>query len=73
MLSELDANISKAEIRLSEIKLRERRTGVMLILYSTIVWAAFLLYGFFTLHNHDDIDTETKLLTLAPVFLIPFG
>ncbi|ORY96607.1 hypothetical protein BCR43DRAFT_439970 [Syncephalastrum racemosum] len=45
----------------------------MLILYSTIVWAAFLLYSFFTLHNHDDVDTETKLLTLAPVFLIPFG
>lgn len=73
ILSELDANIQKAEVRLSEIKIRERRTGVLWILYSSITWAVFLLYSFVTLHGESDVAWETASVTILPVIIIPFG
>ena len=73
ILSELDEKIQKAEVRLSEIKIRERRTGVLWIIYGTIAWAAFLLYSFIALHGGEDTDWETFAMTLLPVLVIPLG
>ncbi|KAG2226123.1 hypothetical protein INT45_011740, partial [Circinella minor] len=73
ILSELDEKIQKAEVRLSEIKIRERRTGVLWIIYGTIAWAAFLLYSFIALHGGGDIDWDTSVMTLLPVLVIPLG
>ncbi|KAI7847695.1 hypothetical protein BDC45DRAFT_525281 [Circinella umbellata] len=73
ILSELDEKIQKAEVRLSEIKIRERRTGVLWIIYGTIAWAAFLLYSFIALHGSEDIDWDTSVMTLLPVLVIPLG
>ncbi|KAI7881113.1 hypothetical protein K492DRAFT_177412 [Lichtheimia hyalospora FSU 10163] len=75
ILSELDDKIQTAEIRLSEIKLRERRTGLLWILYSSIIWVAFLLYSFVVLYRPDkDIYTwDTLAVTVVPVLVIPIG
>ncbi|KAF7729423.1 hypothetical protein EC973_004402 [Apophysomyces ossiformis] len=72
ILSELDDKIQRAEIKLSEIKIRQRRTGVLWIIYSTIVWAIYLAYCFFTLHNQD-YNNGTILLTILPVIVLPIG
>ncbi|KAG0170881.1 hypothetical protein DFQ28_002174 [Apophysomyces sp. BC1034] len=72
ILSELDEKIQQAEIKLSEIKIRQRRTGVLWIIYSTIVWAIYLAYCFFTLHNPDH-SNGTIVLTVLPVIFLPIG
>ena len=72
-MSELDESIQKAEVRLSEIKIRERRTGLLWIMYGTIAWAAFLLYSFITLHGEGDYDWDTLFVTVVPVILIPLA
>ncbi|KAI9484365.1 hypothetical protein BDB00DRAFT_152365 [Zychaea mexicana] len=74
ILSELDESIQKAEVRLSEIKIRERRTGLLWIIYGTIAWAAFLLYSFIVLHGEgDEHEWNTLAVTLLPVLVIPLG
>ncbi|KAH8553561.1 hypothetical protein BGW37DRAFT_549483 [Umbelopsis sp. PMI_123] len=70
ILSELDAKLQKAEVRLSEIKIRERRISVMFMLYGLALWAIYLAYCFATLHNAD-VEIETFALKVAPVLLIP--
>ncbi|KAI9022302.1 hypothetical protein CLU79DRAFT_860637 [Phycomyces nitens] len=70
ILSELDDSIQKAQIRLSDIKIRERRTGVLLVIYSAILWLVYVAYCFFTLHSHDS-NYETVALTIAPVVVLP--
>ncbi|KAG0174924.1 hypothetical protein DFQ28_003651 [Apophysomyces sp. BC1034] len=71
ILSELDASVQKAEFRLSEIKIRQRRTGVLWIIYSTLIWAVYSVYSFLTLEPDDDY--QEILTTVAPILLIPFG
>ncbi|KAI8584700.1 hypothetical protein K450DRAFT_217565 [Umbelopsis ramanniana AG] len=70
ILSELDDKVQKAEVKLSEIKIRERRINVMFMLYGLALWAIYLAYCFATLHNAD-VEFETFALKVAPVLLIP--
>ncbi|CAM0140601.1 hypothetical protein VKS41_006626 [Umbelopsis sp. WA50703] len=70
ILSELDAKLQNAEIKLSEIKIRERRINVMFVLYGFALWAIYLAYCFATLHNAE-VEARTYAIKIAPVVLIP--
>ncbi|KAI8369629.1 uncharacterized protein BYT42DRAFT_607990 [Radiomyces spectabilis] len=69
ILSELDSKIQEAEVRLTDIKIRQRRTGVLWVIYSTIVWVVYLGYCLLTLHGQD-VNIHT-FLTALPAFLFP--
>jgi len=70
ILSELDAKLQKAELKLSEIKIRERRINVMFTLYGLALWAIYLAYCFATL-SVADVPFETVAMKVALVFLLP--
>ncbi|ORX62387.1 hypothetical protein DM01DRAFT_1331814 [Hesseltinella vesiculosa] len=70
VLSELDANIQKAELRLTEIKLRQRRTGLLWVIYATLAWLVYVAYWFFTIQ---DGSWNANAIQAAPVLLIPVG
>ncbi|KAJ2960797.1 hypothetical protein NQZ79_g3814 [Umbelopsis isabellina] len=70
ILSELDSKLQNAELKLSEIKIRERRINVMFVLYGFALWAVYLAYCFATLHNAE-VEAQTYAIKIAPVVLIP--
>lgn len=72
ILSDLDLNIRKAETRLSEIKIRQRRTSFMWILYSLVIWVASVIYLFYQLHQ-DSVETEKIIYAVLPVLGLPAG
>ncbi|KAI9301083.1 hypothetical protein BJ944DRAFT_252602 [Cunninghamella echinulata] len=72
VLSELDEKIQKVEARLSEIKLRQRRTGALWLIYSTLLWSVYLAYCFLTL-NTNDIPMDVMVVQFLPVFVIPIA
>ncbi|KAI8082906.1 uncharacterized protein BX664DRAFT_339387 [Halteromyces radiatus] len=72
VLSELDGKIQKAEIRLSDIKVRQRRTGVLVVTYSTLVWLVYVAYCFLTLHQHDS-SFDMMATQVAFILVIPIG
>ncbi|KAI8138757.1 hypothetical protein BJV82DRAFT_629600 [Fennellomyces sp. T-0311] len=73
ILSDLDERIQKAEIKLSEEKLRERRWAVMWVIYSLILWVIYSLYCFLALRNPERHDFESIVLLTAPVLAVPVG
>ncbi|KAI8071685.1 hypothetical protein BC940DRAFT_316901 [Gongronella butleri] len=70
VLSELDGKIQKAELRLTEIKLRQRRTGVLWVIYATLVWLVYVVYCFFTLQ---DAPMASSTFQAAPIVITPVG
>ena len=71
-MSELDDKIQKAEIKLSEEKLRERRWAIMWVIYSSIIWVVYTLYCFVELRKSSR-DFESIVLLAAPVVACPVG
>ncbi|KAI9277535.1 hypothetical protein BY458DRAFT_488406 [Sporodiniella umbellata] len=72
ILSDLDIKIQKAEIRLSEIKIRQRRTSFKWILYILIAWAACVVYLLQKL-NSPFLVVHEYIFALLPVLLLPVG
>ncbi|CEI91215.1 hypothetical protein G6F70_000908 [Rhizopus microsporus] len=72
ILSELDNKIQKAESRLSEIKIRQRRTSFMWIIYSLIIWVFCLVYLFRQVNDPFN-SAEDYLIPSLPVVLLPLG
>jgi hypothetical protein len=70
-LSDLDSKIQKAEVRLSEIKIRQRRTSFMWIIYSIVVWIACIVY-FLLEMNKTEMQTGDLVYAGLPVLLLPF-
>ncbi|KAF9331930.1 hypothetical protein BG006_005218 [Podila minutissima] len=63
ILSDLDNNIRKAEIRLSAITLREKRLLSLWLLYSVLAWFGYI--GVFGLYLHDELYDDTQSWALA--------
>ncbi|KFH70482.1 hypothetical protein MVEG_03332 [Podila verticillata NRRL 6337] len=63
ILSDLDNNIRKAEIRLSAITLREKRLLSLWLLYSILAWFGYI--GVFGLYLHDELYDDTQSWALA--------
>ncbi|KAG0340027.1 hypothetical protein BG000_000819 [Podila horticola] len=63
ILSDLDNNIRKAEIRLSAITLREKRLLSLWLLYSILAWFGYI--GVFGLYLHDELYDNTQNWALA--------
>ncbi|KAI8054512.1 hypothetical protein BDF22DRAFT_613910, partial [Syncephalis plumigaleata] len=70
ILSDLDEQIRTAELRLSDIKLREKRTTVVFLVYSILL---YLLYGvayFLYLRQHHD-SARVWLFKIIPLLGMP--
>ncbi|KAG0034002.1 hypothetical protein BGZ81_006514 [Podila clonocystis] len=63
ILSDLDNNIRKAEIRLSAITLREKRLLSLWLLYSILAWFGYI--GVFGLYLHDELYDDTQSWAMA--------
>ncbi|KAF9429821.1 hypothetical protein BGZ94_009349 [Podila epigama] len=77
ILSDLDNNIRKAELRLSAIKLREKRFTGLWLLYSMLAWIGYAAVFLFYLHHEYHDIPQTWALAFAPIVfglpLIYFG
>ncbi|KAI8967678.1 hypothetical protein BDF20DRAFT_206080 [Mycotypha africana] len=72
ILSELDTEIQKLEIKLSDMKINGRRIGVLWIIYSTLLWIIYVIYYLYTLNPRYRLQTvEYPFFNLTPIFLGP--
>ena len=75
MLELLALDIQKRQTRLSEIRLRERRTTLLFSVYALALWAAYvaLWYTNFVpnLSGHPRYSKFEKSVQVVPVFLGP--
>ncbi|OZJ03202.1 hypothetical protein BZG36_05025 [Bifiguratus adelaidae] len=72
ILSSLATNISKAEVRLSEIRIRERRAVVMWLLLSTLAYFVYVGFWHIFLRRDQSTNWEVRGLQLAIVVVAPF-
>ncbi|KAG0766241.1 hypothetical protein G6F33_004243 [Rhizopus arrhizus] len=72
ILSELDTKIQKAEIKLSELKIRQRRVSFMWIIYSLIVWIVCIVYLIRKVYDPFGMPHE-YVMAVLPVVLLPAG
>ncbi|KAL1925718.1 uncharacterized protein VTP21DRAFT_601 [Calcarisporiella thermophila] len=70
ILSDLDSKIQKAELRLSEIKVRERRVVIVWLVYSLLAYSLYCI-GFFSYLNRASDAWDSWVLKLLPVLLGP--
>ncbi|RKP06380.1 hypothetical protein THASP1DRAFT_31792, partial [Thamnocephalis sphaerospora] len=70
ILSDLDEQIRTAELRLSDIKLREKKTSIVFLVYSVLL---YLLYGvaYFVYLRQPTDDSHLWLVKFVPLVLIP--
>ncbi|KAJ3109083.1 hypothetical protein HDU97_009201 [Phlyctochytrium planicorne] len=71
ILSDLDEKISKQEIRMAEIQIKERHILVVWLYYSIPIYT-FYLIGYFTFLKAEDDNLNVWLLKTVPLLLIPF-
>ncbi|KAG0040448.1 hypothetical protein BGZ82_002532 [Podila clonocystis] len=69
ILSDLDSNIRKAELRLSAIKIREKRFAGLWLVYSVLAWVGYAAVFAFYLHHEYAEETQTWALAFAPIAL----
>lgn len=69
ILSDLDSNIRKAELRLSAIKIREKRFAGLWLVYSVLAWVGYAAVFAFYLHHEYADETQTWALAFAPIAL----
>ncbi|KAG0033463.1 hypothetical protein BGZ81_008416 [Podila clonocystis] len=67
ILSDLDSNIRKAELRLSAIKIREKRFAGLWLVYSVLAWVGYAAVFAFYLHHEYADETQTWALAFAPI------
>ncbi|KAF9112004.1 hypothetical protein BGX27_004120 [Mortierella sp. AM989] len=63
ILSDLDSNIRKAELRLSAINYRERRLLSLWLIYSVLAWLGYIVV--FALYLHPQYINESQLWAFA--------
>ncbi|KAI8596319.1 hypothetical protein EDD21DRAFT_388635 [Dissophora ornata] len=71
ILSDLDSNIRKAELRLSAINIREKRLLGLWLVYSVLAWLAYTAVFALYLHPQYEDDTQQWMLALVPVIIGP--
>ncbi|KAF9937372.1 hypothetical protein BGZ65_001551, partial [Modicella reniformis] len=69
ILSDLDSNIRKAELRLSGINVREKRVLNYWLLYSVLLWFGYTAVFAFYLNKQYFYDPHTWSLALAPAIM----
>ncbi|KAF8988623.1 hypothetical protein BGZ52_006679 [Haplosporangium bisporale] len=69
ILSDLDSNIRKAELRLSVIKIREKRFAGLWLVYSVLAWVGYAAVFAIYLHHEYADETQTWALAFAPIAL----
>ncbi|GBB89485.1 hypothetical protein RclHR1_16190004 [Rhizophagus clarus] len=71
ILSELDDDIGRAEVRLREIRIRERSALIIWIVYSMLAYVAYVAgYWYFVYMSIDEEGWD--FMKIAPVFTGPF-
>ncbi|RIA93507.1 hypothetical protein C1645_762172 [Glomus cerebriforme] len=71
ILSELDDDIGRAEVRLREIRIRERSALIIWIVYSMLVYVAYVAgYWYFVYMSIEEEGWD--FMKIAPVFTGPF-
>ncbi|KAL0091435.1 hypothetical protein J3Q64DRAFT_1634989, partial [Phycomyces blakesleeanus] len=71
ILSDLDEAIQKSQLRIADIKIRQRRALALWVLYSSILWAVYLVYCIFTLYNQNK-GIRAIVNAGIPLILFPF-
>ncbi|KAF9927147.1 hypothetical protein FBU30_003462 [Linnemannia zychae] len=71
ILSDLDSNIRKAEMRLSAINLREKRMLGLWLIYSVLSWIGYTAVFALYLHHQYYHDSQTWAIAAAVVILGP--
>ncbi|KAI8084086.1 uncharacterized protein B0P05DRAFT_585850 [Gilbertella persicaria] len=72
VLSRLDADIQKAESHLTQLKIKQRKTSFMWIIYSLVIWTVCVLYLFYQcVDNKQENSTQDVLLAALPVIGLP--
>ncbi|CAO3653922.1 unnamed protein product [Mucor hiemalis] len=72
ILSKLDSDIQQKEIQLSNIRIKDRRVGLLWLLYSTILWIIYILYYLYAIQGKYE-DLQTVLLFISPIVLGPLA
>ncbi|KAF8966011.1 hypothetical protein BGZ46_000457, partial [Entomortierella lignicola] len=67
ILSDLDSNIRKAEMRLSAINLRERRLLSLWLIYSILAWIGYTAIFVLYLHPQYIDASQSWIFALAPI------
>ena len=71
ILSEIDEDIRGAEVRLREIRIRERSALIIWIVYSMLVYVAYVVgYWYFVYMSNEEDGWD--FMKIAPVFTGPF-
>ncbi|CAG8502502.1 9428_t:CDS:2 [Ambispora leptoticha] len=72
ILSELDNNIRLAEVRLAEIKIRERRAMIIWLVNSTLIYIIYVIgYLYFAGQTPESDNWDVWAIKVAPVFTVP--
>ncbi|KAG0213600.1 hypothetical protein BGX28_004017 [Mortierella sp. GBA30] len=69
ILSDLDSNIRKAELRLSAINVRERRLLSLWLIYSVMAWIVYVAVFALYLHQQYYDEVQTWAVVFTPVAL----
>ncbi|CEP07856.1 hypothetical protein [Parasitella parasitica] len=72
VLSKLDLDIQKVEGRLSQLKINQRKTSFMWIIYSLVIWILCALYLFYRFIDGESTAQDLVFAT-TPVVLMPVG
>ncbi|KAG0001447.1 hypothetical protein BGZ79_004637 [Entomortierella chlamydospora] len=67
ILSDLDSNIRKAEVRLSAINVRERRLSSLWLIYSVLAWIGYIVVFALYLHPQYVDEPQPWAFALAPI------
>ncbi|OAD02817.1 hypothetical protein MUCCIDRAFT_162429 [Mucor lusitanicus CBS 277.49] len=71
VLSRYDDDIQKYEIQLSDIRIQDRRVSILWVLYATVLWAIYIVYYFYMLHDGYSNNVQEQLLAALPILLGP--
>ncbi|CAG8572632.1 11607_t:CDS:2 [Ambispora gerdemannii] len=72
ILSELDNSIRLAEVRLAEIKIRERRAMIIWLVNSTLIYIIYVIgYLYFAGQTPESDNWDVWAIKVAPVFTVP--
>ncbi|KAJ1923118.1 hypothetical protein IWQ60_006089 [Tieghemiomyces parasiticus] len=72
VLADLDEKIRRSQAHLAEIKLREKKWGVVFLIYAVFAYALYVLLFYAYLNQHHE-PLQTWLFKFAPVAIGPFA
>ncbi|GAA5809655.1 hypothetical protein MFLAVUS_003067 [Mucor flavus] len=71
VLSHLEDDIQKKELQLSELRIKDRKVGILWLLYSTILWIIYIVYYLYALKEKSQ-EISYMAQTASPILLGPF-